>query len=93
MPDGQNYALNFLTKKALLGQDIDFRQSLSKGYRARGIRIRCQLLAIMHLIFSLTRGYSQVIPTVRVHLLLIARGDDAYIVSMRVRAHAALVEI
>ena len=23
--DGQNYALNFLTKEALLGEDIDFR--------------------------------------------------------------------
>ena len=31
MSDGQNYALNFLTKEALLGQDIDFRRSLIRG--------------------------------------------------------------
>ena len=42
---------------------------------------------------NLMREHSQVIPTVRAHLLLIARGDDAYIVSMRVRAHATSLEI
>ena len=31
MSDGRNYALNFLTKEALLGRDIDFRLSLIRG--------------------------------------------------------------
>ena len=31
MSDGQNYALNFLTKEALWGHDIDFRLSLIRG--------------------------------------------------------------
>ena len=31
MSDGQNYAHSFLTKEALLGQDIDFRLSLIRG--------------------------------------------------------------
>ena len=33
----------------------DFRQSLTKGLRGRGIRIRCQMVKIMHLIFSLRK--------------------------------------
>ena len=31
MSDDQNYALSFLTKEALLGQDIDFRLSLIRS--------------------------------------------------------------
>ena len=34
--DGYNYALNFLTKEALLGQDIDFRLSLIRGVLGDG---------------------------------------------------------
>ena len=39
MSDGRNYAPDLLTKKALLGRDILFRQSLTKGCRRRAIRI------------------------------------------------------
>ena len=31
LSDDQNYVLRFLTKEALLGQDIDFPQSLTGG--------------------------------------------------------------
>ena len=34
--DDENYALNFLTKEALVGQDIDFRLSLTRDLRDRG---------------------------------------------------------
>ena len=34
--DDENYALNFLTKEALLGQDIGFRLSLIRDLRDEG---------------------------------------------------------
>ena len=36
MSDDENYALNFLIKEALLGQDIDFRLSLIRDPRDGG---------------------------------------------------------
>ena len=46
---------DFPTKKPLLGWNIDFLQSLTKGFREWGIRIRCQMVKIMRLIFLLRK--------------------------------------
>ena len=46
--DGRNYALNFLTKEALLGQDIHFPQSLPIDCRGRANRIFNWFLRNLH---------------------------------------------
>ena len=49
---GRNYAVNFLANKGVLGRNIDFRQSLTKGLLVWGIRIRSQLGETRQPIFS-----------------------------------------
>ena len=46
--DGRNYALNFLTKEAFLGQDIHFPQSLPIDCRGRANRSFCWFLRNLH---------------------------------------------
>ena len=48
---------DFPTEKPLLGPDIDFPQSLTKGSRGWEIRIRCQMVKIMRLIFLLREHF------------------------------------
>ena len=49
---------NFPTQKALLRWPIDFAQSLIKGSRGGAIPIQCQMVEIMHLIFSVRKHFS-----------------------------------
>ena len=46
--DGRNYALNFLTKEALLGRDIHFPQSLPTDCPGRTNRIFYWFLRNLH---------------------------------------------
>ena len=39
------------------GRDIDFGQSLTKGFQGRGIRIRCHMIEIVHSFFSLRKQF------------------------------------
>ena len=57
MSDGRKYVVDFLTNEGLLDEGINYRQSLTTGFRRRGIRIRCQMVQIVHFIFSVAKHF------------------------------------